>query len=193
MDVTGAVEGVVAATVGHLDELLLDALAVELGGVHEVGSAKLLGPGLLGVVDVDNDDLSGAVLDSTLDDGETDTAGTEHGDVGARLDTTLAGSDDGSTVSSGDTAAEQAGAVHGGLVGKGNDGDVGDDGVLGEGRGSHEVEEILALALEARGAVRHDTLSLGGSDLAAEVGLAGLAELALAALGGADRVSGGVG
>jgi hypothetical protein len=47
------------------------------------------------------------------------------------------------------------------------------------------VKEILALALEARGAVRHDTLALGGADLAAKVGLAGLAELALLAFGGA--------
>jgi hypothetical protein len=45
------------------------------------------------------------------------------------------------------------------------------------------VEEILALALEARGAVRHDTLALGCADLAAQVGLARLAELALLALG----------
>lgn len=47
------------------------------------------------------------------------------------------------------------------------------------------MEEILALALEARGTVGHDTLALGGADLAAKVGLAGLAELALLALGGA--------
>ena len=48
------------------------------------------------------------------------------------------------------------------------------------------MEEILALALETRGSVRHDTLALGGSDLATEVGLARLAELALLALGGAE-------
>jgi hypothetical protein len=56
---------------------------------------------------------------------------------------------------------------------------------LGEGRGTHEVEKILALALEARGSVRHDTLALSGSNLATEVGLARLAELALLTLGGA--------
>jgi hypothetical protein len=43
------------------------------------------------------------------------------------------------------------------------------------------VEEVLALAPEARGAVGHDTLTLCSADLAAEVGLAGLAELALLA------------
>lgn len=50
------------------------------------------------------------------------------------------------------------------------------------------MEEILALALEARGSVGHDTLTLSGSDLATEVGLAGLAELALLALGGAVEI-----
>lgn len=179
VDIACAVECVVAAAVSHLDELLLDALGAELGGVDEVGGAELLGPLLLGVVHVDNDDLAGLVLDSTLDDGQTDTAGTEDSDVGALLDTTLSCGDDGGTVTSCDTAAKQAGAVHGGLLGDGNDGDVGNNGVLGECRGSHEVEEVLALALEARGAVRHDTLALGGADLAAEVGLTRLAELAL--------------
>lgn len=50
------------------------------------------------------------------------------------------------------------------------------------------MEEVLALALESRGSVWHNTLSLCGSDLAAEVGLAGLAELALLALWGAARL-----
>lgn len=67
----------------------------------------------------------------------------------------------------------------------GNDGDIGDDGVLGEGGSAHEVKQILALALESRGAVGHQTLALGGSDLTAKVGLSGLTELALLAFGGA--------
>jgi hypothetical protein len=182
VDVAGAVKGVVAAAVGHLDELLLDALVAELGGVDKVGGAELLGPLLLGVVDVDDDDLARLVLDRALDHRQPDAARAEDGHVGARLDTVLAGRDDGCAVAGCDAAAEQAGAVHGGLFGDGDDGDVGDDGVLGEGRGAHEVEQVLALALEARGAVGHDALALCGADLAAEVRLARLAELALLAL-----------
>jgi hypothetical protein len=49
------------------------------------------------------------------------------------------------------------------------------------------MKQILALALESRGTIGHQTLTLSGSDLAAEVGLSGLAELALLAFGGADR------
>jgi hypothetical protein len=47
------------------------------------------------------------------------------------------------------------------------------------------VQEILALALEARGAVGHHTLALCGANGTAEVSLARLAELALLALSGA--------
>lgn len=183
-DVTGAVKGVVAAAVGHLDELVDDGGALgQLGGVDEVGGTELTGPLLLAGVDVDNDDLGGLVDDGTLDDGQTDTAGAEDGDVVALLDV---GGDARGAVAGGDAAAEQAGAVHGGVLLDGDDGDVGDDGVLGEGGGAHEVQEVLALALEARGAVGHDALALGCADLAAEVGLAGLAELALLALGGVE-------
>ena len=184
-DVTCAVKGVVAAAVSHVNKLLLDALAAELGGVDKVGSTKLLCPLLFGVVDINDNNPASLVLGSSLDDGQTDTASAKDGNVGSGLDTATAGSDDGSSVTGGDTAAEQAGPVHGSILGNGNDGDVGDNGVLGEGGCSHEVEEVLALAPEARSAVGHDTLSLCGTDLSAEVGLARLAELAFLAFWGA--------
>jgi hypothetical protein len=181
VDVTRAVECVVTATVSHLNELILDALVAKLGGVDKVGCAEFLGPLFLRVVDVDDDDLASLVLGRSLDDGQTDATGTEDGDVGALFDTALSGCDGSSAVSGGDTAAEQACAVHGRLVSDGDDGDVCYDCVLRECGCAHEVEKVLALALEARGAVGHDTLTLGGSDFAAEVGLAGFAELALLA------------
>jgi hypothetical protein len=56
---------------------------------------------------------------------------------------------------------------------------------LRESGSSHEVQEVLALALEPRGSIGHDSPSLGCSDLAAKVGLARLAELAFTALRGA--------
>lgn len=184
VDVASAVKGVVAATVGHLNELVDNGLVLELGRVHEVSGTELLGPLLLGGVDIDNDDLASLVGDGALDDGETDAASTEDGNVGALLDI---GSHSGGTVTGGDAAAEQTCSVHGSIVLDGNHGDVGDDGVLGEGRSTHEMEEILALAPESRGAIGHQTLALGSSNLAAQVGLAGLAELALLAFGGAVR------
>lgn len=185
-DVASAVEGVVAAAVGHLDQVLLDGLAGELGGVDKVGGTELASPGLLAVVDIHGDDLARLVLDRTLHDGQTDAASTEDSDIGALLN--LGGHNSG-TVTSGDTAAQQAGSVSGDLGSHRNDRDVGNNGVLGEGGGTHEVEDVLAAGLEAGGAVGHDTLTLGSTDLAAEVGLARLAELALTALGGAAMVS----
>jgi len=185
MNVTSAIESVVTATISHLNKLLLDRLTLELRRINKVGSAELLSPRLLALIDIDGDDLASLVLHGTLDDRKTDATGTEHSDVGALLNTAAAGSDDGGTVTRCDTAAEQAGPIHGGVGGDGYDRDVGDDGVLAEGRGTHEVQERLATAGEARGTVWQDATALGCANLAAEVGLAGLAELAFAALGGA--------
>jgi hypothetical protein len=185
--VAGAVEGVVQAAVGHVHQPRLDGLALlqVLGRVDEVGGTELGRPLLLCLVYIHDNDLARLLLDRTLDDTQTNAASAEDSDSGALLDTALAGGDDGGTVTGGDTTAKQACAVHGSIRGDSDDGDVGHNGVLGEGRAAHEVEEILALALEARGAVRHHTLTLGRADGTAEVGLAGLAELALLALGGA--------
>ena len=121
IDITCAVECVVATAIGHLDELLLDALGAELGRVNKVGGTELLGPLLLGVVYINNDDLAGLVLDSSLDDRQTDATSTKDSNVGTLLNTTLSCGDDGSTVTGRDTAAKQAGAVHGGLLCDGND------------------------------------------------------------------------
>lgn len=187
-DVASAVEGVVAAAISHLNKLVLDGLVTKLGGVDKVSSTKLITPSLLGWVDINNDDLASLAGGSTLNDGESDTAGTEDGNVVTLLNV---GGDGGSTVTGGDTAAKQAGSVHRSIVLNGNDGDVGNDSVLGEGGAAHEVKQVLALGLESRGAVGHQTLALGGANLAAEVGLSGLAELALLAFGCAvgDRIS----
>lgn len=181
-DVACAVKGVVAAAVGHLDELLDDGLVLEVIWIHEMGGAKLFGPRLLARVDVDGDDFASHVDYGALHDRQADAAGAKDGHARPWFDLC---DDAGGAVARGDAAAQQAGGVHGGLGLDGDDGYVGDDGVLGKGRCAHEVEEVLALALEAAGAVGHDALALRGPDLATEVGLARHAELALFALGSA--------
>jgi hypothetical protein len=45
---------------------------------------------------------------------------------------------------------------------------------LGKGGGSHVVKDILSTSTEASGAVWHESLSLSGADLAAQVGLSTL-------------------
>ena len=178
--VARAVEGVVAASICHLDQVLLDALAAKLGRVHEVGRAEFLAPGLLAIVDIHDYNLPGAVLDRALDDGEADAAGAKDCDVGALF---YIRGHHCSPIAGGDTAAEQARTVHWRFGSDGYNGNIGDDGILGEGRGAHEVKQLFALVLEPRCSVGHDALALCSSDLAAKVRLAGLAELAFAAFG----------
>ena len=130
-DVAGAVKGVVTASVGQLEELVDNGLTLgQLGGVHKVGSTELSGPLLLGRVDVDDDDLAGALGDGTLDDAQADAASAEDGNVAARL---YVGRDAGGTVARRDTTAQQARAVHRGSGLHGHDRDVSDNGVLAEG------------------------------------------------------------
>ena len=187
LHITRAVKRVIAPTIRHIHEPLLDGLAILkiLGRVDKIRSAELARPLLLRIIHIDRDNLTRTVLDRALDHREADTSGAENSDIGALLDPAVAGRDDGRAVAGRNAAAEQAGAVHGRFVGDGDDGDVGDHGVLGEGGAAHEVQEVLALALKARGAVGHHAFALGGADFAAEVGLAGFTELAFFALGGA--------
>lgn len=185
MHIARAIKRIIASTIRHLNQLLLDTLVAQLCRVDEIRAAELLRPLLFRVIHVDDDDLSRLVLDRALDDGQTNAAGTKHGDVGALLDAAFARSDYGGAIAGGDTTAEQAGSVHGCLVSDGDDGDVGNYGVLRKGRGAHEVEEVFSLALETRGTVGHHAFALCGTDLAAEIRLAGFAELAFAAFGGA--------
>src|SRR6478735_3908779 len=67
-NVASAVEGVVTTTISHLNELVLDGLVTELGGVHEVSSTEFLTPCLLGGVDINNNDLASLTGGGTLDD-----------------------------------------------------------------------------------------------------------------------------
>ena len=179
-DVTGAVKGVITATVGHLNKLLLNGLAIKLSGVDEVGSTELASPFFLCIIDIDGNDHAGLVLNRTLHNRETNAASTKDGNVRALLNTS---SDNSGTVTSGDTAAEQARLICRDLRRNSHNGDIGYNSVLRESGSTHEMEDILATGLETRGTVRHHTLTLGSTDLPAEVGLAGLAELAFPAFG----------
>ena len=131
-----AVESVVAASIRHLDQVLLDALAAELGRVDEVGRAEFLAPGLFVVIDIHDYNLSGAILHGALHDRETDASGAKDCDVRALF---YIRSHHCGPVAGGDAAAEQARAVHWRFGSDGYNGNVGNDGVLGEGRRAHEV------------------------------------------------------
>ena len=174
------IKRIITPAIRHLNQLLLNRLLPQFGRIDKMRAPELRAPLLLLIIHIHYNNFARFVLHGPLYHTQPHTPRAEHGYIGPLFDFR---GDDGCAVASGNAAAEETRAVHGrGLV-DGDDGDVGDDGVLGEGGGAHEVEEVLAFAFEARGAVRHDAFALGGADLAAEVGLAGLAEFAFFAFG----------
>lgn len=185
--VSRAIERVVTPSIRHLDQLLLDTFLPQLRWVDEIRSAELLPPGLLPVIHIHHDDLPSTVLDRTLYHTQPHAACPEYSNGGAIFHVR---GYHGRAVAGRDAAAEEAGPVHGRFVGDGDNGDVRYDGVLREGAGAHEVQKAFAAGCKPGGAVGHDSLALGGADLAAEVRLAGSAEFAFAAFGGAERYQG---
>lgn len=178
------VKGVVAPAVRHLDQLVLDARPLgKLRRVDKVRRAKLSGPRLLTRVQIHDDDLSSLVRHSALGDAQAHTAGPENSDVGALLHV---GGDPRRTVSGRDATSQEAGLLHGRVLLDSDHGDVCHDGVLVERRRAHEVQEVLALALESGCPVWHLPFALGGPDLPAQVCLAGFAKLTFLALGCAN-------
>ena len=135
-DIARAVEGVVAASIRHLNEVLLDAFVAKLGRVDEVGRAELLAPGFLAIIDIHDYDLSSPILHSALNDGETNTSCAKDRNVRALL---YVRSYHCSPVTGCDTAAKQTGTVHWSFRSDSYDGYIGNDRVSGESRGAHEV------------------------------------------------------
>ena len=172
--VAGAVEGEVGAAVGQRHQML-DDIAVHLLRIDEMGHAEAAAPFILGVVDVDADDLVGADHFRALDHVEADAAKPEHHDIRSRRD--LGGVDHGADPG-GDAAADVAALVERRVLADLCDRDFRQHGEIGKRRAAHIVKDGLALVAEPRGAVGHHALALGGADRGAEIGL--LAEAAFA-------------
>ena len=80
LHVADALEGVVGAAVGQIDQMG-DEIALNLGGIDEVGHAEVLRQARF-AVDVDADNHVGADQPGALDDVETDAAEAEDDAVG---------------------------------------------------------------------------------------------------------------
>src|SRR5690606_35073861 len=80
LGVADALEGIVRAAVGQLDDVVNDVF--DLVGIDEVGHAELARQRLARRVNVHPDDLVGADHARALDDVQADTAQPEHRDVG---------------------------------------------------------------------------------------------------------------
>src|SRR6185437_496522 len=175
--VAGAVEGEIGAAVGQPDQVL-DDVALHFLRIDEMGHAEAVAPFVLGVVDVDADDLVGADHPRALDHVEPDAAEAEHHDVRTGRD--LRGVDH-RAYAGGDAAADVAALVERRVLADFRDRDLRQHGKIRERRAAHVMKNGLALVAEARGAVRHQTLALRGADRGAEVGLLAQAAFALPA------------
>ena len=182
VDVADALEGVIDPPAGHLDEHLVNGL-VEILGVETFGRAEGAGQVELVRIGVDADDATRPGLARTLHHGQTDAAEAEdgHGVARLHLGRVVDGADAG-----GHTTTQQADVLGIGIRIDPGQRDLGDDRVFAEGRAAHVVVKRLALVRKARRAVGHHALALGCAHRDAQVGLAGLAEQALAALGGVE-------
>ncbi len=115
---------------------------------------------------------------------EADAAETE--DDRGRADLDLGRVDDGADAG-GDAAADVADLVEGRVRIDLGDGDLRQNREVGEGRAAHVVVDLVLADREARRAVRHQALALGGANRGAEVGLARQAGRAFAAFRRIER------
>src|ERR1700733_1593249 len=181
--IASAVEGEIRATIGQRHQML-DDIAVDLLGIDEMGHAEASAPLLLGIVEIDADDLVGAHHPRALDHIEANAAETEHHHIGARRD--LGGVDHRPNPGS-RAAADVAALVERRVLANLGHRNFRQHGEIREGRAAHIVEDRLALVAEARGAVGHQAFALRGADRGAEVGLLAEAAFALAAFGRVER------
>src|SRR3954466_11450794 len=181
--VAGAVEGVVGATVGQRHQVL-DDVAVDFFRVDEVGHAETASPLLLGIVDIDADNLVGADHPRTLNYVQSDAAKPEYDHVGARRD--LGGIDYGADPG-GHAAADVTALVERRVLADLRDRDFRQHGEVRKGRAAHVMEDGLAVVAETRGAVRHQPLALRCPDRGAEVGFLAETAFALPAFRGVER------
>ena len=146
--------------------------------------AELLAPFLLGVIDVDTDDLVRAGHLRALQHVEADAAQAEHDDIVANLNL---GRVDHCAHPGRHAAADIAGLVERRVGADLGHGDLRQHGEVREGRTAHIVIDRLALVAEPRRAVRHQALALRCADRGAQVRLAGQAAFALAAFRRVER------
>lgn len=134
-------------------------------------------------IGIDGDDAARFGLACTLNRSETDAAEAEDGHRVARLHfgRVVHGADAG-----GHAAAQQADVLGVGVRVDLGQRDFGDDRVFAEGRAAHVVVKRLTVVREASRTIGHQPLTLGCTNRDTQVGLAGLAEQALAALGGIE-------
>src|SRR3954465_7579464 len=183
LDVADALEAVVGAALGDLDQVA-DQVPFAPVGIYEVGRAELPRYRFARRVDVDRDDLGCSDQPGCLDDIEADSAQSEDDDPGSRLNL---GREDHRADAGGDAAADVADLVERRVLAYLRHPELGKHRVVRERRTAHVVLHRLPVQAEAARAVGHHALPLRGADGGAEVGLAREAVLALPAFRDVQR------
>src|ERR1700737_4486071 len=146
--------------------------------------AKAAAPFLLGIIEVNPNDLVGADHSRALNDVEPDAAKTEHDHIGARGDL---GGVHHRTDTRRHAAADVATFVEWRVFANLCDGDFRQNDKVRESRAAHIVEDWFALVAEARCAIGHQPLTLRRADCGAEIGLLAETTFALAAFRRVNR------
>ena len=150
IDVANTLKAVVDTAARHLDEVIDDV--VDLGGVHKVGHAKLSRHFFFVVIEIDANNAPGADQLGTLNHVQSNAAQAKYRNGGAGLDFHCEGN---GPDAGGHTAADVADLVEGRVLPHFCQRDLGQHGVIGEGRTAHVVEDRLAIQRETAGAIRH--------------------------------------
>mmetsp|Transcript_18242 Transcript_18242/g.61524 ORF Transcript_18242/g.61524 Transcript_18242/m.61524 type:complete len:449 (+) Transcript_18242:303-1649(+) len=173
LDVAGAVEGIIAAPLRHLDDALLDGRR-RVHRVQAVGGAQRPRDFELVRIDVDNNNPRGADLFRGLDHRQAHRPEAEDGHRRPKSDL---GRVQHRAQTRRDAAAEEARLVQRHRRRDFGARDFGEDGVLAERRATHEVpNRSPVLERKPRRAVGHHARALRAADLRAQVRLGRRAE-----------------
>ena len=177
IDVTNALKAVVDTTARHLDQVINDV--IDFARIHKVRHAELGRQRFFVSIEIDADDAPCADQLGALNHVQSNAAQAKYGNGRTGLD--VHGEGDG-TDAGGDATADVADLVEGRVLSHFCHGDLGQHGVVGEGRTAHVVKYRFAIQRETAGAVRHQALALSLANRLTQIGLGMQAEIAGAAL-----------
>ena len=136
--------------------------------IDEMGHAEALAPLLLPIIQIDTDNHVRADHPQTLNNIQTDTAEAEDHGVATRLRLCRV---DHRADAGGHAAADVTDLVERRVWIDLCQRNLRQHGEIGKGRGTHIMQDRLALDRKTACAVRHHTLALGGADRLAQIGL----------------------
>mmetsp|Transcript_3907 Transcript_3907/g.5907 ORF Transcript_3907/g.5907 Transcript_3907/m.5907 type:complete len:257 (-) Transcript_3907:89-859(-) len=160
--VARAVETIVDTPLGHFSRNMGLDWFVQFGGIYSVGGTHFDGGVELFGVNVHRNDFRCSCHFGTLDDGQSNSTEPKHSHSCVHLNLT---SIPNRSKSSADTTSKKADLLQRSILLDLGTTNLRKDRIFAHGAASHEMVDGLSLCvLESGGFIRHDTLSLRGSD-----------------------------